>query len=123
MTRNRSHIALAASFVATAAVLHGYEHAVLSESADWLFFLWAMAPYVACLLVLILSSTGLHVVIAAGISLVMDTYMHYAVVTSDNSTAVLGYLWMPLWNLIIFVPLTMCITLIVARRRGSENAL
>lgn len=123
MTRNRRHVAIAASFMATAAALHGYEHAVLSDRADWFFFLWSMAPYIACLIVLILSSTGLHVVTAAGISLVMDTYMHYAVVTSENSTAVLGYLWMPVWNLIIFVPLTMWITLIVARRRGSGNAL
>lgn len=124
MARNRKHVVLAVSLVAAAAALHGYEHSLLSQqTADWFFFLWSMAPYIACMLVLILSTTGLHVVAAAGISLLMDIFMHYSVVTSDNSTAVLGYLWMPVWNLIIFVPLAMWITLILTRRMGGENAL
>ena len=117
MTKNRKHIGIAVSLTAAAAVLHGYEH------RDLLFFLWSMAPYIACLLVLVLSPIAIHVVAAAGVSLIMDIFMHYSVVTSDNSTAVLGYLWMPVWNLVIFVPLAMWITLTVTRQRDSENAL
>ena len=124
MTKNRKHVAVALSLIAVAAVLHGYEHSVVGRrEPDWFFFIWSMAPYIACLLILILSPTGLHVISAAGVSLLMDAYMHYSVVTSDNSTAVLGYLWMPIWNLIIFVPLSMWITLILVRRSVGENAL
>lgn len=125
MTRNRKHAAIAFSLMAAAAVLHGYEHSVLSrEAPEWFFFLWSMAPYIACLLVLILSTSGLHVISAAAVALLLDGFMYYSVLTSDSSTAVLGLLWMPIWNTIIFVPLAMWVTLIVVRRRKvPENAL
>jgi hypothetical protein len=125
MTKNRKHVAVALSLIVAAAVLHGYEHRVLSaETSEWLFFLWSMAPYIACLLILILSAESVHVISASAVALALDGLMHYSVVTSDNSTAVLGFVWMPLWNTIIFVPLAMWVTLIIIRRRRvQQNAL
>jgi hypothetical protein len=76
-----------------------------------------MAPYIACLFALILSAGALHVITAVAVALLLDVLTYYAVLTSDSSTAVLDLLWMPLWNTIIFVPLTMCITLLVVKRR------
>ena len=125
MTRNRKQVTVATALVVAAAVLHGYEWSVLDgEAAQLLFFLWSMAPYIVCVLVLILSSTALHVISAAAVALVLDGLTHYSVVTSDNSTASLAFLWTPIWNTLIFVPLAMGVTLIAIRRRRTlKNAL
>ena len=124
MTKSGTQAAAAFSLIAAAGLLHGYVHSMLSRQApEWFFLLWSMVPYVVCLLVLILSARAVHVISAAAVALLLDGWMYYSVLTSSSSTAVLGLLWMPIWNTIIFVPLTMWVTLMVVRRRAAENAL
>lgn len=108
--------------MAAAAILHGYEHSLLThDQAELGFFLWSMAPYIACLLIFILSTSAIHVISAAAVALLFALFMYYSVVTSDNSTAVLGLPWMPIWNTIIFVPLTMWVTILIVKRRAVRG--
>jgi hypothetical protein len=105
-----------------AALLHAHAHSLLTHpETGWFFFLWSMAPYIICLLVLVLSRGAIHVIAAAALALALDAWTVYAVKTSDNSTAVLDYVWMPIWNIIIVVPLTMAVVLVVRRARSRPN--
>ena len=88
------------------------------------FFIWSMGPYILCLLVMVLSRDAIHVIAAAALALTLDAWTVYAVKTSNSSTAILDFLWMPVWNTIIVVPLTMLIALAIVRRRsGTRHAL
>jgi hypothetical protein len=122
MTRSRAHASLAFLLMGAAALLHAYAHSLATGQGTGLFFfLWSMAPYIICLLVLVLSRGAIHVIAAAALALALDGWTVYAVKTSDNSTAVLDYLWMPIWNTIIVVPLTMLVALFIVRRRSAHN--
>jgi hypothetical protein len=122
MTRSRAHASLAFLLIGAAAFLHAYAHSLATGQGTGLFFfLWAMAPYVICLLVMVLSRGAIHVIAAAALALALDAWTVYAVKTSDNSTAVLDYVTVPIVNAIIVVPLTMLVVHVIVRWRNGPN--
>lgn len=102
----KSALALCAAGMA----LHAYT-AVFKASADagaiaflvglWI---WSCAPYGACAL-LVRWRRPVWGGGAAAASLAADLFMHYSVfIAPKGSTAALGLLFMPLWNLLIIGP-------------------
>ena len=90
--------------------LHAYT-AVFKASADagavaflvglWI---WSCVPYGACVL-LVRWRRPVWGCGAAAASLAADMFMHYSVfIAPKGSTAALGLLFMPLWNLLIIGP-------------------
>lgn len=118
MTTDRKHLGIAFGLMACAVGLHAYEQSVLSRDTSVSYFLlWSMTPYILCLVVLILSRSALHVIVGVSAALVLDAVMYYSVLYSSSSTAVLGLVWMPIWNIFVFVPGAMMITWLIVRRR------
>jgi hypothetical protein len=69
-----------------------------------ILFLWSLAPYGLCFLI----AKAFHKVappaVAATIVLLIDAAANIDIARSKSSTAALGYMFMPLWNLILTVP-------------------
>ena len=87
-------------------------------------FLWSCTPY-AVAAVLAWSRRTVWALGAAAACLAADVFMHYAVfVAPKGSTAALGLLFMPLWNLVAIGPagalLFWLAHWIFGRQRGAE---
>ena len=87
-------------------LLHTYTHAVMAESFYAGFWLWSISPY---LLTAVLS---LHILspLAAACALVLpvaaDIATYYGVfIAPTSSTAAVGLVATPLWNLLVLLPL------------------
>ena len=111
--------------VAVAAALHIYQFAVVFEGVPPLGVLalsvWSLTPYILCLLVAWVSVSSVPACVGASSALCFDIAMHVTVVTSDASTRGLGFMFMPLWNLVLITPLAMLLTWL-AVRRGNTGA-
>lgn len=69
-------------------------------------FLWSCVPYAVWTAVAVVRRQAAPAVGGAIGTLAFDAYMHYSVfVAPSGSTAALGLLFAPLWNLILFGPL------------------
>lgn len=87
--------------------------------------LWSSAPYAIAAVL----ARGRHVVWALGAAaacLAADLFMHYTVFFAPKgSTAALGLLFMPLWNLVVIGPagalLCWLAHRILARKRGGSG--
>ena len=117
--------------VALALALHGYEN--LTEwrrsaspgAAYWALgvFLWAMTPYALCAIVARLSVYAVPANVGISVAFLFDLGMHHEIAASTSSTRGLGYIFMPLWNLILLAPLSMLfIQWVLKKSRPNENA-
>jgi hypothetical protein len=87
-------------------VLHTYTNVVEASHFSLGFWLWAMSPYAAGGALLWLFRQPQAAVGALILPAFMDAGTFYSVFFSpENSTAALGLLLMPLWNLVVFIPL------------------
>ncbi len=72
--------------------------------AKLLFF--SCVPYFICTIIVFLKKDDIIVLFGAGFPLVLDLFMHYSVfINPTSSTAALGLLFMPIWNIVVFMPL------------------
>jgi hypothetical protein len=97
---------MAYSLLLYGAALHTYTHVVAASafSAGW--FLWSLASYLAGGLVLFLFKRPHATAGALLIPAILDTGNFYSVfIRPESSTAALGMLFMPFWNLVVFVPI------------------
>lgn len=109
---------IALSLCVLGALLHIYEiiHAVIDrdgepfDAGDLLFLggllLWSCLPYLICASVALLKKKPVFALGGALGTFTFDLYMYYSVfVHPGSSTAALGLLFAPLWNLLLFGPL------------------
>lgn len=112
--------AVAVITAVVAAGLHGYTGTVMAEGGSIPFvlglFTWSMLPYVLGLLV----GRDNPLAGALGVlpALPLDAYMYYSVfVAPDSSTAALGLLSMPAFNLLVVLPVGMLLGYAISRRQ------
>lgn len=87
-------------------VLHTYTNVVEASDFSFGFWLWSMSPYAAGSALLWLFRQSQAAVGALILPAIMDAGTFYSVfVAPESSTAALGLLFMPLWNLVVFMPL------------------
>jgi len=87
-------------------VLHTYTNFVEAKSPSLGWWLWSLAPYVAGGLVLFLFKRPHATAGALLIPAILDAGNFYSVfIHPTSSTAALGMLFVPFWNLVVFVPL------------------
>jgi hypothetical protein len=103
--------------------LHTYTAFIEASSFSFGFWLWSLCPYiVGCVLLGLVhqshAATGALILPA-----IMDAGTFYSVfIAPGSSTDALGLLFVPLWNLVVFVPLGGAVGWWVGKRLG-ENAL
>ena len=84
----------------------------------------ALFPYALCVVVAMRSESVVPAIAGATFALLLDGIAHYDVFVRPNgSTAVLAFLFVPLWSTLVFVPLTMLITRAIMRRREAKRAM
>lgn len=121
--------ALLPAAVVLGAALHAYTMVFKADGGFTVFklglFAWSLAPYA---LAAALGWRAIHPGVAAGYAigaLVGDAFMHHAVfIQPKGSTAALGLLFMPLWNLLLLGPvgaLAAWLLLRLSRRRGDGS--
>lgn len=81
---------------------------------------WSLFPYVA---IIIASRKALYGGLCAGVVVFLfDLFMHLEVfVWPSSSTAALGLLFMPLWNLVLFIPLSFLAGYFIEKRLKKKN--
>jgi hypothetical protein len=88
------------------AVLHTYTHVSSAASFSVGWWLWSLSPYIAGALILILFKRPHATVGALVIPALLDAGNYYSVfIRPESSTAGLGMLFIPFWNLVVFVPI------------------
>lgn len=113
--------------VALGAALHVYTMAFKAEGGFSLFaaglFAWSVAPYA---LAALLGWRAIHPAIAAAYAagaLAGDAWMHHAVfIQPRGSTAALGLLFMPLWNLLLLGPAAALLAWLLLRLLTSRRS-
>jgi len=98
--------------------LYAYVHAFTEIAVGW--WLWAAAPYIACLGASCFVATHRAAIAGAATAIIFDAYVHYSVWTSKSSTAVLAYIYGPLWNTLVFVPIAILVAWLVLRQRRAH---
>ena len=77
-------------------------------------FVWALLPYIPCLLILINKKPPIISICGALPPLVLDFMAYRSVfISPQSSTAALILLWMPLWNMIGFMPAGVIVGIII----------
>jgi hypothetical protein len=91
-----------------------------SEPTTWFsigMFLWSLIPY--CVILILRSSLYGAFCAAVGV-FVLDLWIHVDIfVFPTSSTAAIGLLFMPLWNLIIVIPFTYFVGSIIEKHVQS----
>jgi hypothetical protein len=92
---------------AVAVGFHGYSASRSWNSTPFAILIagWSLTPYLAAVLVGVLNKRPLIGAVASAVALALDTNTYFNVRASESSTAALDYLWMPVWNLLLVVPL------------------
>lgn len=85
------------------------------------FLLWASVPYLFCILASCYAPTRVAAIAAAVVVLAFDVFVHYSVRTSKSSTAAIAYIYSPVWNTLVFAPITLLLAWLVVRRRAREQ--
>jgi len=91
-----------------AVAFHVYE--AVSEWTPSLFsfgvFVWSLAPYAAAVIIAVGTGRPLLGIVPASLALLLDLYTFIVVrYVSHSSTGALAFLAVPLWNLVLVVPL------------------
>jgi hypothetical protein len=111
--------------VGLAAALHIYQFEFVFREVPPLgvlaFSIWSLIPYIACVLVAWVSISPAPASVAATVALFFDIGMHFTVTTSKSSTAGLGFIFMPLRNLVLIVPITMFVVWVVVKERRLDR--
>lgn len=113
------------ALLALAIAFHVYQN-VTMMSADFSYgwFLWALLPYGLVLVLSCFEGTRISAIAGAVLALGVDAWNYHEVARSTSSTAALNFIWTPIWNTIIVVPIATFLASLVLRRRQpvSSNA-
>jgi hypothetical protein len=113
------------ALLALAVAFHVYQN-VTMMSADFSYgwFLWALLPYGLVLVLSCFEGTRLSIIAGAALALAADAWNYYEVARSTSSTAALNFIWIPIWNTIIVVPIATFVAWLLLRRLqpASSNA-
>jgi hypothetical protein len=103
-----------------AAAFHVFQN-LRMMSADFAlgWLLWALVPYGLVLGLSFFEGTRRAVIVGAVLALAFDAWNLYEVSRSTSSTAVLAFIWVPLWNTIVVVPTATFLAWLVMRRRET----
>lgn len=117
----RPHAAVCALLI-VAAAFHVFQN-LRMMSADFAvgWFLWALVPYGLVLALSFFEGTRRAVISGAVLALAFDAWNLYEVTRSTSSTAVLAFIWVPLWNTMIVVPIATFLAWLVMRRRETVS--
>jgi len=67
---------------------------------------WSIVPYAVATALALMSRSALVGIVPMALVLLVDAWIYYEVfIHPKGSTAALALLWMPLWNLILVVPI------------------
>jgi hypothetical protein len=108
-----------------AIVFHVFQNLrMMSADFSYGWFLWALLPYGLVLVLSCFQGTRISVIAGAALALAADAWNCYEVARSTSSTASLNFIWIPIWNTIIVVPMATFLAWLLLRRRhpGSANA-
>lgn len=91
-------------------VLHGsvalFFHKESFDAAAFWLMIWSSMPYLVCMFIAAISRNPLSPLIGSLAALVFDVFNLYSVFIDPlHSTAPLGLIFVPLWNLVVFIPL------------------
>jgi hypothetical protein len=120
---------IALTISGTGSALHLYTTTFKAEGEASFFlvalFLWSCVPYAVGAALSRFVRTQVIAFGAVSACLAADAFMHYFVfIAPKGSTAALGLLFMPLWNLAAVGPLGALLAWAVSRMRGAKaNAL
>jgi hypothetical protein len=114
--------------VAFGMLLHAYIAFFKAEGGASNFsmglMVWSWLPYLVCALFFLVTRRPLIPLFGVVLPAIMDTLNFYSVfISPQSSTAALGLLWMPLWNLVLFMPVGLVIGWAIARRKTSNSRL
>jgi hypothetical protein len=108
-----------AILLAAGVLLHAYTatfHAEGGWGARLGLFAWSCSPYVICAVIAFRLDRPAAALGGAALALAADLLVHVSVfVDPQSSTAGLGLLFMPLWNLLIVVPIGTLIGWLIGR--------
>jgi hypothetical protein len=109
--------------LALAIAFHVYQN-VTTMSRDFAlgWFLWALSPYALVLVLACFQGTRLPVIAGAALALAADVWNYYLVAQSTSSTAVLNFIWAPIWHTIVVVPIVTFGAWLVLRRRQTSSS-
>jgi len=109
--------------LALAIVFHVFQN-LRMMSADFAYgwFLWALLPYGLVLVLSCFEGTRLSVIAGGALALAADAWNYYEVASSTSSTAALNFIWIPIWNTIIVVPVVTFLAWLWLRRRHQMSA-
>ena len=82
--------------------------------------IWSLTPYILCLSIAFTSVSPIPAAVGASAVLFFDAAMHFEAVTSKFSTAGLGYIFVPLWNLVLIAPFAMLMAWLAVKARASN---
>lgn len=104
-------------------VLCSFEHFYKSDGyPPFGYLLWAIMPYIFCLILSSFSSIQAAVIAGAAFAFAFDLWGYYVVfINPQSSTAGLVLLFIPLWNTIILIPLATFITWSIGRIRRPKR--
>ena len=84
---------------------------------------WSLLPYVVCLVAARVTMHTGPALAAAIVILLIDNATYFSAISSSDGQTALAFVFMPLWNLIIFVPATILIGEVTVRRKlRASNA-
>ena len=103
-----------------AAVFHVLQN-LRMMSADFApgWFLWTLLPYGLVLALSFFEGTRRAVIPGGVFALAFDGWNLYEVARSASSTAVLAFIWVPLWNTMVVVPIATFLAWLIMRRRET----
>ena len=124
MTRRNAQFALVAT-IAVAVAFNLWvavrEWSDLTTGGWW--FIWSLFPFAAAIIVAIISRRPMLGAVTSAVALMLSVASVVAIRSSSSSTAAIGYLWFPLWNLLVVLIMGTVCGLVWARlsRRNGAN--
>ena len=105
------------------AALQWHEHFQLSSHHNVWGFLASLFPYVLCLVVGARSRSAIPAAAGAVFALIIDAIAHYDVfVRPTGLSALLSFLFIPLFSTLVFVPIVILVTRALMRRHETKRA-
>ncbi len=85
-------------------------------------FAWTALPYGVCAIALTVMRSAIPATVAASVVAGMDILNAYSVfINPTSSTAALGLLWIPFWNLVAFVPIVLIVGWAMTRKDPARK--
>jgi hypothetical protein len=115
----------ALTIIAAGMLLHTYTGFFKTSGEIDLFSLkitgFSWLPYLVCLVLAIAIRNPLIPLCGAILPLILDLMMYYSVfIHPTSSTAAIGLLFMPLWNLVLFMPIGLLAGFLIVRLKNRK---